>query len=164
VRSDLGTVALTREVVALRCGLDTGQWDEQDTSLRCRNLLKTEPQRYTHGNIRTETPPFDNARAHGLYKALFGEVEDLIRDAAKLVIETWLVDEEPSPARSEDTGEAEPADASPEVIDPDRRHGECRVRGGHEGPGPHQDIAQRSAVSAPRDGQVSPAERLGWSA
>jgi hypothetical protein len=86
VRAELGTLALTREVAALRCGLDAGQWDDQDASLRCRSLLATEPRRDMHGNIRTETLPFDAARAHGLYKALFGEIEDLIRDKHLLLV------------------------------------------------------------------------------
>jgi CHAT domain-containing protein/tetratricopeptide (TPR) repeat protein len=57
VRSDLGTPALTREVSALRSELDPS------------NPL-----------------PFDLARAHALYKGLFGEVEELMRDKRLLIV------------------------------------------------------------------------------
>ena len=86
VRSDLGTPALTREIAALRCGLDAALWHDDDASQRCRNLLKAGPRRDVHGSIRAETLPFDAARAHSLYKALFGQVEDLIRDKHLLIV------------------------------------------------------------------------------
>jgi CHAT domain-containing protein/Tfp pilus assembly protein PilF len=86
VRSELGTVALKREVAALRCGLDAGQWDDDGLAARCRTLLNMQPERDTQDNVRTETLPFDHARAHTLYKALFGQVEDLIRDKHLLIV------------------------------------------------------------------------------
>jgi CHAT domain-containing protein/tetratricopeptide (TPR) repeat protein len=86
VRSDLGTPALTREVAALRCGLDSAVWDDESGAARCRDLVKAEPHRDRFGNIRTETLPFDQPRAHKLYKALFGEVEDLIKDKHLLIV------------------------------------------------------------------------------
>ena len=43
VRSDLGTAALTREVAALRCGLDATAWDG-DGSAECAKLLGHPPQ------------------------------------------------------------------------------------------------------------------------
>ena len=86
VRSDLGTPALQREVAALRCGLDAGLWDDDAGSGRCRDLLKAEPERDIQGNVRTETLPFARPRAHDLYKALFGQVEDLIRDKHLLIV------------------------------------------------------------------------------
>jgi hypothetical protein len=36
--------------------------------------------------VRNETLPFDAARTHALYKALFGQVEDLIRDKHLLIV------------------------------------------------------------------------------
>ena len=81
-----GTPALTREVAALRCGLDKALWDDDGASARCRELLKTAPELDMSGNVRTETLPFDRARAHALYKALFGQVEDLIRDKHLLIV------------------------------------------------------------------------------
>ena len=77
VRSDLGTPALTLEVAALRCGLDAALWDDYVASGRCLDLLKAAPERDVYGNIRTESLPFDAVRAHALYNALFGQVEDL---------------------------------------------------------------------------------------
>jgi tetratricopeptide (TPR) repeat protein len=45
VGSDLGTGALTSAVEGLRCGLDASLWDDEDASLRCRDLLKIAPER-----------------------------------------------------------------------------------------------------------------------
>ena len=73
VRSDLGKAALTREVQALRCGLDEAAWRGRS---RCRELTG---QDYTGGLDAGKPLPFDHARAHRLYKALFGQVEDLIK-------------------------------------------------------------------------------------
>ncbi len=73
VRSDLGTAALAREVQALRCGLDEAAWDGP----RCAELTG---QRYTDADRAAGKPlPFDHARAYKLYRALFGQVEDLIK-------------------------------------------------------------------------------------
>jgi len=85
MRSDLGTRALNREVAALRCGLDAAFWDSA-AALHCADLLNAAPQRDAHGNVRWETLPFDAARAHALYKQLFGQVEDLIRDKHLLIV------------------------------------------------------------------------------
>ena len=86
VRSELGTPALAREVAALRCGLDAALWDDPAASARCRDLVKAAPQRDGFDNVISQTLPFDTARAHALYKALFGEVEDLIRDKQLLIV------------------------------------------------------------------------------
>ena len=82
VRSDLGTPALTREVAALRCGLDGGAW-EGDGAAKCADLLGIAPDKAPKGNAPL---PFDTARAHALYKALLGPVEDLIRDKHLLIV------------------------------------------------------------------------------
>jgi CHAT domain-containing protein len=86
LRSDLGTAALTREVAALRCGLDKVRWEDEATATRCRDLLKAEPQHDAWGGIDTATLPFDQDRAHALYKSLFGQVEDVIRDKHLLIV------------------------------------------------------------------------------
>jgi CHAT domain-containing protein/Tfp pilus assembly protein PilF len=86
VRSELGTWALEREVDALRCGLDVSLWDDEWKSQRCLGMVKSEPQRDIYGNVRTDTLPFDNARAHALYKAMFGQIEDMIRDKSLLIV------------------------------------------------------------------------------
>ncbi len=82
VRSDLGTQALTREVAALRCGLDATAWDG-DGSQRCAVALGIPHEKAPAPNSLL---PFDHARAHALYKALLGEVEDLIKDKQLLVV------------------------------------------------------------------------------
>jgi tetratricopeptide (TPR) repeat protein/CHAT domain-containing protein len=83
VRSELGTPALTREVGALRCGLD---YDSVSflPGQRCAELLKVS---YTMWDRANDKPiPFDVARSHALYKALFGQIEDLIRDKKLLIV------------------------------------------------------------------------------
>ena len=104
VRSQLGTEALTREVAALRCGLDATLWDDatdwpQTTDelvreraaqiarrQRCEELLKAKPKMELFGLLPVQMLPFDHARAHKLYKGLFGEVEDLIKDKHLLIV------------------------------------------------------------------------------
>src|SRR5262249_5458640 len=77
VRSDLGTAALMREIAALRCGLDyDGTWGAENSS--CSELLKTNYTEIDH--IQGRPPPCDVRRAHALYKALFGQVEEVIKD------------------------------------------------------------------------------------
>jgi CHAT domain-containing protein/Tfp pilus assembly protein PilF len=87
VRSDLGMPALTREVSALRCGLDReGAWFNQDGSgnPHCTDLLKVA---YTDEYEKLTKPlPFDLNRAHTFYKALFGQIEDLIKDKHLLIV------------------------------------------------------------------------------
>jgi CHAT domain-containing protein/tetratricopeptide (TPR) repeat protein len=77
-----GTAALNREVAALRCGLDATAWDDERAPT-CSDLLKIEPYKVPKDN----TPlPFDHARAHALYKALFGQVEELIQNKHLLIV------------------------------------------------------------------------------
>jgi CHAT domain-containing protein len=86
VRSELGTPSLTREVAALRCGLDLAAWSNQNGSLnsRCSNLLKiADPAEYQN---LTKPLPFDLTRAYGLYSGLFGQIEDLIKDKQLLIV------------------------------------------------------------------------------
>jgi CHAT domain-containing protein/tetratricopeptide (TPR) repeat protein len=80
VRSELGTAALTREVAALRCGLDDVAWNGAGRE-RCAKALDVPVP------IKAPDPlPFDHARAHKLYVGLFGEVEDLIKDKHLLIV------------------------------------------------------------------------------
>jgi CHAT domain-containing protein/Tfp pilus assembly protein PilF len=80
VRSNLGSYVLTEEVQALRCGLDYAAWNGS----RCKELTGVEYAQadYFAGKLL----PFDHARAHKLYKALFGNVEDLIKDKHLLIV------------------------------------------------------------------------------
>jgi hypothetical protein len=79
VKSELGTPALTREVSALRCGLDPASW-EDDGAAKCASLLKVAARK------ENAPLPFDVARAHALYDALFGQLEDLIKDKQLLIV------------------------------------------------------------------------------
>jgi hypothetical protein len=79
VRSELGTSALTREVTALRRGLDDFAWNPE-TGNRCDELLNIKEPR------REDPLPFQHARAHALYKGLFGQIEDIIKDKKHLLI------------------------------------------------------------------------------
>jgi CHAT domain-containing protein len=79
VRSELGTAALTREVKALRCGLDNMAWDPKLDD-RCTELLNVK-------ETLDDVPlPFPHARAHALYKSLFGQIEEVIKDKKHLLI------------------------------------------------------------------------------
>jgi CHAT domain-containing protein len=90
VRSELGTPALKREVAALRCGLDyDGAWFDKGiwNGERCNALLKLQKPYglYDHSVLRRPLP-FDLARAHALYTALFGQIEDVIRNKSLLIV------------------------------------------------------------------------------
>ena len=80
VRSATGTPSLARKVAALRCGLDQAAWEGP----RCEQLTG---QPYTDADRNAGKPlPFDYARAHRLYQALFGQVEDLIKGKHLLIV------------------------------------------------------------------------------
>lgn len=83
VRSDLGTKDLTRDVAALRCGLDYTAW-RGGGEATCQTLLGTS---YSLAAYKAGAPlPFDSARAHKLYKSLFGEIEDFIKGKHLLIV------------------------------------------------------------------------------
>jgi hypothetical protein len=90
VRSELGTPALTREVAALRCGLDYQSW----TDPHCSDLFKVA---YTHADHDTfgKPLPFDVARAHALYEGLFGQIEDLLKDKHLLIVPSGPLTQSP---------------------------------------------------------------------
>jgi hypothetical protein len=82
VRSELGTTALGREVTTLRCGLDAAVWDSAKAEVCAEALgipLAKRPR-------SSEPLPFDHTRAHKLYRALFGDVQDLIKDKHLLIV------------------------------------------------------------------------------
>lgn len=81
VRSDLGMVELAREVLALRCGLDEEEWATPTRSRSCANLLGLTDQ-----PDKSQPLPFDLGRAHGLYRALFGQIEDMIAGKRLLIV------------------------------------------------------------------------------
>ena len=75
VRSDLTPSGLQKEVTALRCGLDATAWYGGGAA-RCTGLLALPPGRDPR---QSGSLPFDPARAHRLYKALLGDVVELIK-------------------------------------------------------------------------------------
>ena len=81
VRSSLGGTALTREVQALRCGVDQEEWSSLSNARRCAELLGLTEQQDLSRPL-----PFALARAHDLYKALFGEIESLIKGKHLLIV------------------------------------------------------------------------------
>ncbi|MGO8778414.1 MAG: CHAT domain-containing protein, partial [Rhodomicrobium sp.] len=82
VRSELGTPSLSREVTALRCGLDAEAWNGDEAS-ECAKLLNMP---LDHAPQDGDLLPFDLARAHALYKALFGEAEDLLKGKSLMIV------------------------------------------------------------------------------
>jgi hypothetical protein len=82
VRSDLGTPALTREVAALRCGLDATAWNGDGVE-KCANALGIPLDKVPSTG---QLLPFDHARAHKLYAALFGTVQNLINGKHLLIV------------------------------------------------------------------------------
>jgi CHAT domain-containing protein/tetratricopeptide (TPR) repeat protein len=81
VHIDLGTKALAERVQALRCGLDyDGAWIDT----RCAELLKVNYSPID--NIFNRPLPFDLVRANELYRDLFGQIEDVIKDKQLLVV------------------------------------------------------------------------------
>src|SRR5204863_8750363 len=83
IRSSLGRRGLRDAVAALRCGLDPSSW-AGDGETSCRNLALTNFSREDAevGKLL----PFDLSRAHSLYKSLFGQIEDLIKDRHLLIV------------------------------------------------------------------------------
>ena len=83
LRSGLGTPSLMREVTALRCGLDIAAWNGEGAT-KCADLLK---KKIPDGvPIESGPLPFDIARAHELYLALFGQIADLVKDRHLLIV------------------------------------------------------------------------------
>ncbi len=80
-RSDRGTAALTRDVQALRCGLDDEEWATPTYARRCGDLLGRAQVPDASGPL-----PFDLGKAHELYKALFGQIEDMIAGKRLLIV------------------------------------------------------------------------------
>ena len=86
VRSEVGITELSAVTSDLGCGLVTTWWDNLESASACEQQLGVAASKDGQGNVITETLPFDLARARGLYKLLFGAVEDTIRDKDLLVV------------------------------------------------------------------------------
>lgn len=77
-RIPLGPSDLTREVAALRCGLDRSAW-EADSGARCAELLGV-------AYDATAMLPFPVARAHDLYRQLLAPIADLMASNVSLLV------------------------------------------------------------------------------
>ncbi len=81
VHSNPGTVELTRDVKALRCGLDEEEWATPTKARVCADSLSL-----------TELPdpsralPFHLGKAHDLYRTLFGQIGDMIAGKRLLIV------------------------------------------------------------------------------
>ncbi len=73
-RIPLAADGIAREVYALRCGLDDTAW----ASPVCERLLGRKP---VEGVL-----PFDLKRSHGLYRALFGDDDEMLRGRELLMV------------------------------------------------------------------------------
>ena len=83
VKSDMGTKELGEYVAALRCGLDyEGSW--RAAGSQCAELLKLTYSEADH--LNGKPLPFDIALSHDLYKALFSQIEDVIKDKSLLIV------------------------------------------------------------------------------
>ena len=81
IKVPLSSSELATRVAALRCGLDyLGQW-QGDAAGKCAELLQP-----ASAPDQAAALPFDLARAHELYAALFSSVEDLIADKHLLIV------------------------------------------------------------------------------
>ncbi|MEP7246921.1 MAG: CHAT domain-containing protein, partial [Gammaproteobacteria bacterium] len=65
------------------CGLDTTAWRDEGGDL-CRRLLGSELS--VKGSAPGDSLPFDTGRAHALYRALFGQLGDLIDHRQLLIV------------------------------------------------------------------------------
>ena len=79
VRIDLGTKALMQHVAVLRCGLDQTRWYTIESADKCKAASRVTPGEEETSGFKVQVLPFDLARAHELYKGLFGPVEDILR-------------------------------------------------------------------------------------
>jgi CHAT domain-containing protein/tetratricopeptide (TPR) repeat protein len=87
VRTGLGTKALREQVASLRCGLDHALWKGGEAQDRCVEMLNNKySYQLSVDGVAVDVLPFDLERAHALYKALLGPVEDLIKDKHLLVV------------------------------------------------------------------------------
>ena len=82
-----GKEELARDVAALRCGLDHALWMGDDREDKCVEMLndKHRYQLNIDGQF-VDVLPFDLERAHALYKALFGPIEEFIKDKHLFVV------------------------------------------------------------------------------
>ncbi len=89
VRTEFGTKQLNRMVKTLRCGLDVISWGDKQKAKDCNLLLDL---KYSSSQYNLGQPlPFKADVAYELYKGLFGQVEDLIKDKKLLLVPSGIL-------------------------------------------------------------------------
>jgi tetratricopeptide (TPR) repeat protein/CHAT domain-containing protein len=83
LRSGIGSSALNRGVAGLRCGLDAAAW-RVNGQMACADLLQLPVDQASPP--ANKVLPFDLAGAHALYKGLFGDIEDLVKNKHLLIV------------------------------------------------------------------------------
>ena len=77
-------------MAALRCGLDQTLWYDEKSAQKCKATLDASPQleifKVGDKEVTAQVLPFDLARAHELYKALLGPVEDMIKGKHLIIV------------------------------------------------------------------------------
>ena len=103
VKTYIGTSTLRDSVTSLRCGLDEAAWSGEGRA-NCTALLGLNSGT---GWQPGEPLPFDINRSHELYTALFGQIEDVIKEKRLLIVPSGaltqlpfhvLVSEQPDPS------------------------------------------------------------------
>jgi tetratricopeptide (TPR) repeat protein/CHAT domain-containing protein len=82
MRIELGASGLTERITALICGLDRAAWNG-DGVRQCANVLGIAIKKAPRED---EPLPFDLTRAHDLYSALFGQIDNVVRDKHLLIV------------------------------------------------------------------------------
>jgi CHAT domain-containing protein len=81
VRVPFSAEKITEYVRGLRCGLDSEEWSTPTKAKRCADLVGLKSK------IDPSQPlPFDLGKAHELYQALFGQIEDMIAGKRLLIV------------------------------------------------------------------------------
>ena len=126
-RLPLGEEDFAREVGALRCGLDNSLWNAADSYDKCVATVNKYRYDANFDGQFVQILPFDLERAHGLYKALFAPVEDMIKDKHLVIVPSGSLSSLPFNVLV-----TEP----PKVADP-----------GHSGGVPRGELARRASAS-----------------
>ncbi len=93
MKSDIGTKGLRDRVAALRCGLDyDGGWGASNS--HCAELLKITYSEFDHASRKPL--PFDINGSYELYKALFGQIEDLTKNKHLLIVPSGALTQLPA--------------------------------------------------------------------
>src|SRR5262245_50068241 len=85
-RTPLGAGALADRVLALRCGLDAATWQESPGADTCAELARELGLEVEATGQGASMLPFSLTRAHELYTALLGPIQDVIKGKHLMVV------------------------------------------------------------------------------